>query len=124
MVSEIIKLLTDDTTLKTKLGATTGDTHIYPLYTMNNNECIIYKHVPVSDDGIKTIDRLEITIIASTYAKTLEIEECVKSILLTIGDTPLNTLILEVELNGGGALYDGQRDKVHRILFLNILYRR
>ena len=124
MVSEIISLLSADSTIKTLLGAITGDTRIYPLETKSLNDCIIYKHIPVSDDGIKTIDRLEITIIASTYAKSLQIEDRVKSILLTKGDTPLNTSILEIELNGGGALYDGERNKVHRILFLNILYRR
>lgn len=124
MISEIISKLNNDSILKALIGGTEADTHIYPLYSLSNDDCIIYKHIPVSDDGIKTIDRLEITINTTSYSHSLEIENRVKDLLLTVGDKPFSNSILEIELNGGGALYDGKRDKVQRILFLNILYRR
>lgn len=124
MISEVINILKSDIVLKTLINGTTEDTHIYPLYTMSNEDCIIYKHVPISDDGIKTLDRLELNIISTSYSHTLEIEDRIKDLLLTIGDNQLTSSILDIEVNGGGALYDGKRNKVQRILFLNILYRR
>lgn len=124
MVSEIISILSNDTTLRALIGSTVTDTRIYPLKTMNNYDCIVYKNFPVSDNGVKVQERMEINIIASTYKKALDIAERVNELLLTIGDTPLTSTVLEVELNGGGITYKLETDKVHRILFLDILYRR
>lgn len=124
MVSEIIGKLSNDLILKALIGGTEEDSHIYPLNSFINDDCIVYKHIPVSDDGIKSIDRLEITINTTSYSNSLEIENRIKDLILTVGDKPFSNSILEIELNGGGALYDGKRDKVQRILFFNILYRR
>ena len=124
MVSEIISILSNDTTLRALIGSTITDTRIYPLKTMNNYDCIVYKNFPVSDNGVKVQERMEINIIASTYKKALDIAERVNELLLTIGDTPLTSTVLEVELNGGGINYKLETDKVHRTLFLDILYRR
>lgn len=124
MVSEIVSILSNDTALRALIGSTVGDTRIYPLRSLNNDSCIVYKNFPVSDNGVKVEERMEIEIINSTYAKVLEIEERVKGLLLTIGDTPLTDTILEVELNGGGLVYNYETNKVYRTLFLDILYRR
>jgi len=117
---DILNILKTDNQLISLIGSAAN---IYPMETTYTGECIIYEIVPLSDDRITQHNRLQIHIIAKTMAKAIDIEKRVKQLILTMADTPLTTNILKVILNGGGTLYDGERQKHHRILYFEILSR-
>lgn len=120
MIESIVALLNADTTLKTLLD---GKAAIYPLSTTDLGNCIIYDCTCLTDDKVKRTDRLQLTVIADTLAKGLAIEARLKTLLLTFADSPLNNQILQVEVNGGGSLYDEGRKKNHRIIYFYIISR-
>lgn len=115
---EAIALMLNDDELKKLIGS-----HIYPTQTDYLGDCVIYNFHTIYQDKKVQKCRLQINIIATTTAKTVAIEERIKTILLTLGDGPLTNDILQVELNGGGTLYDGAREKNHRILYFDIIKR-
>ena len=115
---EAIALMLNDDELKKLIGS-----HIYPTQTDHLGDCVIYNFHTIYQDKKVQKCRLQINIIATTTAKTVAIEERIKTILLTLGDSPLTNDILQVELNGGGTLYDGAREKNHRILYFDIIKR-
>ena len=115
---EAITLMLEDTELKKLIGS-----NVYPAPTDCLDDCVLYNfYTEAQSDGAQKV-RLQITIVCSTMEKTLQIEERIKTILLTLGDKPLTTNILQVALNGGGTLYDYAREKHHRILYFDILKR-
>ena len=120
MLESIVAILNADEQLITLLN---GKAAIYPLSTSDLGTCIVYDCHSLSDDKVKRTDRLQLTIIADTLAKSLAIESRVKTLLLTFADLPLNDQILQVEVNGGGSLYDEARKKNHRIIYFNIVSR-
>lgn len=97
-----------------------------PMYresTDDTGECVLYDlHTVEQRDGVQQV-RLQITIIVHTIKKADEIEEIIKSNILTIGDEPLSNDILQVALNGGGNLYDDARQMHHHILYFDIIQR-
>ena len=108
----------EDTELKKMIGS-----NVYPAPTDCLDDCVLYNfYTEAQSDGAQKV-RLQITIVCSTMEKTLQIEERIKTILLTLGDKPLTTNILQVALNGGGTLYDYAREKHHRILYLILQYQ-
>lgn len=119
VINEIITLLDTDKVLNNLLG----DKHIFLAPTNYTGEAIIYSWLPVSSDKIKRLDKLEINVITDTQLKGIQIEQRLKEVLLTLGDTPLVPGIHDVNLNGGGNLYDYERQKNHRILYFYITSR-
>ena len=117
---ELLDILKNDSQLISYIGTAAN---IYPMATSYTGECIVYKLVPLTDDGIKQHNRFEVQIIANTMAKTIDIEKRVKQLILTKADTPLTNNILKVVMNGGGTFYDVERNKHHRQLFFEILSR-
>lgn len=115
---ELIQVMLNDDDLKKLVGS-----NIYPTQTDYLGNCILYSFHTTMSDKITETCRLQITIIAGTTAETVQIEERIKQLLLTLGDNQLTNDILQVELNGGGTLYDNDRRKLHRILYFNILKR-
>lgn len=83
--------------------------------------CITYNWLPVTSDKIKTTDKLEMHIITDTMLDSVPVEARVKELLLTLGDEPLSGEIRNAYLNGGGNLFDEERQKNHRILYFYIL---
>lgn len=116
-ITELIRILKDDKQLASLLGGV----HVYATPCTYKGDCIVYNWVPVRSDKIKTTDKLELHIITSTILDSVAIEARVKELLLTIGDEPLTENIREVFLNGGGNLFDEERQKNHRILYFYIL---
>lgn len=123
MIKQIISLMNADAALMNLIGGTANDTHIYPIQTDYLGDCILYNIYTSALDKCVQQTRLELTIIASTIAKTIQIEQEVEALLLTLGDNPINSTILQVEVNGGGSLYDTARAKNHRIINFTIISR-
>jgi len=86
---------------------------VKPYATDTIEDCILYKLVPVSNDGVKQQDRLEITVISTNLLTAQQMIEKIKCALLTIGDTQFNNDILEISLNGGGSLENVETNTYH-----------
>jgi len=123
MIREAIDILRADGQLLSLIDGNPANYHIYPLNTSYTGDCILYDGMTIAEDKLTATIRLQLTIIADTTAKTLEIEQRVKHLLLTFGDEPLTSNILKVEVNGGGTMYDDARQKHHRILYLQLKTR-
>lgn len=99
------------------------DVTVYATHTDYTGDCVVYEEYPTSSDKVREITRLTVNIIAGSKAKSIEIEDEIKTAVLTLGDNPLSTNVLKAELSGGGNLYDYDRQKHHRTLYFTI-YRR
>lgn len=123
MIKEILNILKADKKLMELINGSAANPHIYPIETDYLGDCLVYDYHTFSADKITEAKRLEIVIIAKTLSKTLEIENELKRLILTLADKPLTTNILRVEINGGGSLYDNERLMNHRILYFDIISR-
>lgn len=123
MIKEILNILKADKKLMALINGTAANPHIYPIETDYLGDCLVYDYHTFSADKITEAKRLEIVIIAKTLSKTLEIENELKRLILTLADKPLTTNILRVEINGGGSLYDNERLMNHRILYFDLISR-
>ena len=123
MIKEILNILKADKKLMALINGTAANPHIYPIETDYLGDCLVYDYRTFSADKITEAKRLEIVIIAKTLSKTLEIENELKRLILTLADKPLTTNILRVEINGGGSLYDNERLMNHRILYFDLISR-
>ena len=123
MIKEILNILKADKKLMELINGSAENPHIYPIETDYLGDCLLYDYHTFSADKITEAKRLEIVIIAKTLSKTLEIENELKRLILTLADKPLTTNILRVEINGGGSLYDNERLMNHRILYFDLISR-
>ena len=123
MIKEILNILKADKKLMELINGSAENPHIYPIETDYLGDCLVYDYHTFSADKITEAKRLEIVIIAKTLSKTLEIENELKRLILTLADKPLTTNILRVEINGGGSLYDNERIMNHRILYFDLISR-
>ena len=123
MIKEILNILKADKKLMELINGSAANPHIYPIETDYLGDCLVYDYHTFSADKITESKRLEIVIIAKTLSKTLEIENELKRLILTLADKPLTTNILRVEINGGGSLYDNERLMNHRILYFDLISR-
>jgi hypothetical protein len=97
---------------------------IYPLAAeQNKTPCIVYTFSPISDNKIVRIDRLEIRVISKSLITLYETDARVRQILLTMGDTPSVTGILQASINGGGQLYNAGTDETHLFTFYTTISR-
>ena len=71
----------------------------------------------LTDGKAVRMDRLEIHISAQSIAELEAIDQAVRHILLTFGDSPLAGDVLQVELNGGGDMEDLGTGTYHRIAY-------
>lgn len=118
-ITKLIQILKNDE----QLAALLGGNHVYATPCTYRGNCITYNWLPVTSDKIKTTDKLEMHIITDTILDSVAVEERVKELLLTLGDEPLSGEIRDVYLNGGGNLFDEERQKNHRILYFYILVK-
>lgn len=123
MITEILGVLRQNNALKSLLGGTTTEDRIYAKHTDYLGKCLIYDDYTTAANKITDNTRLTITIVADKLSEIHTIEKEVKRSILTLADTPLTHKILQVELNGGGSLYDYDRQKHHRTLYFTIISR-
>ncbi len=112
-MDSLYRILLENEPLKEALGATEEDSHIYPFGVDGVKECLIYSISEISNNGVKRIRRLDVTAISKNYAQATMLLYLCQHALLTIGDTPMDTDILKVELNGGGSLYNAETNTYH-----------
>lgn len=115
MIEYINKLLTEDLVLAEVLG----DNAVNLIEGDDVRKQIIFNVIPISSDGIKNLDRLEITIIAFKMDDIELITKRLNNILLTIGDEPKEK-IKECALNGGGLLRNHATNTFHKKLYYNM----
>ncbi len=118
--------LNNDIELNSLLGSTLEDSKIYPLFTRNNDTCIVYTDSIVSGGDIRE-NRLELRIICDDYDKMIEIEKRINK-LLDIKEyeqtfTYENISILKSSLVGGGTLENDATHTIERILLFQIKWK-
>lgn len=119
----LIDIIKNDEVVKEILKSTISNPKIYPYYKNEHIQCILHKFVPLSSDGIKEQNRLELTFIHEDELIAKKLMNRVKELLITVGDNKLNNEILEISLNGGGNLVDYQTNTIQLKAFFNIKNR-
>lgn len=117
MIEEIITLLRTNTNYK-----------YYFNTTANVEDCIVYKYIDNSNDGIKRQSQLELRIIVKgikeSSLKTIEtMSDTINGEILTIGDNELSNRILTVTQNGGGLLVENNTQTTQKIMFFDVKYK-
>ena len=83
------------------------------LYSDKIENQVIYKIVPLTDDGVVRSDRLELNIAVSTLEEAEQADRKIRKALLSPGDLKGNG-VLDIYLNGGGTLLS--EAAVHRLV--------
>ncbi|MCI1959698.1 MAG: hypothetical protein LKJ25_08775 [Clostridia bacterium] len=96
---------------------------IYPFGSTKIENCIVYNFVPLTSDGIKEQNRLEITVISKNMETGLTMLADIKEKLLTFGDEPKTDNILSINLNGGGSLENLETNTFHFKAFFVVTSR-
>lgn len=119
MIIDLLAVLRTNSKLTTLLG---GE-HIYAKHTDYLGNCVIYDDYTTAANKITENTRLTITLVADRLSLVHSLAKEVKDSILTLADGQLTNTILQVELNGGGSLYDYDRQKHHRTLYFTIISR-
>ena len=96
---------------------------IVPKPTKRLDNVIMYEETPNSNDGVKQQLRIQLTVVCDTEEQYAKIYKRICKDLLTPDDRPLTDTIRKIEINGGGSLHDADRQKYHKIIYLNLLTR-
>lgn len=133
MIYAILDRLKNNTTkdgqsIPNLLGATANDSKIYPLNAnINSIPCISYTDVPVSDDGLLKVNRLEVRAIDNDYDHLQEVVKTVSDILIIQENKPgyifQDVNIMSCSQNGGGAIEDIQNNIYEKFIYLQIEWR-
>lgn len=83
------------------------------LYSDTTENQIIYKLIPLTDNGIIRTDRLELNIAVSSLKEAEEADRKIREALLSPGDLKKNG-VLDIYINGGGTLLS--EVAVHRLV--------
>ena len=75
---------------------------VFPISSSLKGEQIIYNIVPLTDDGIKQSNRLELNIIGKTMARAIELDTAIRQALLSIGDLKKNGVLVILDDFGTG----------------------
>lgn len=96
---------------------------VVPKPTKRIDNVIMYEVTPISNDGIKQQRRVQLTTVCDTEEQWDVVYDRICELLVTKDDRPLTDKILSVAVNGGGSLYDTDRNKYHKTIFLIITTR-
>jgi hypothetical protein len=110
MIKEIVSALTSATSLK-----------VYPFYTDELKECIVYEWTPRSDDGSKQTAQLMVRIKTKTMARAESLARNVKTALISLGDSKKNEAWCKQ--NGGGTLKDDTTGFIDYIMYFDLIFR-
>ena len=94
---------------------------VYPFWTDELKECIVYEWTPRSDDGNKQTAQLMVRIKTKTMARAETIAKQVKDALISLGDSRKNEAWCKQ--NGGGTLKDGTTGFIDYIMYFDLIYR-
>lgn len=110
MITDIVSALTSATQLK-----------VYPFWTDELKECIVYEWTPRSDDGSKQSAQLMVRIKTKTMARAEAVAKQVKTVLISLGDEKKNEAWCKQ--NGGGTLKDAATGFIDYIMYFDLIYR-
>lgn len=110
MITQIVDALASATELK-----------VYPFYTENLEECIVYEWTPQSDDGSKAQGRLTVRIKAKNMSYIEQLVKMVKGAMISFADEKRYGAY--IKQNGGGMLKDADTGFVDYILFFDFIYQ-
>ena len=96
---------------------------VNPVFTTKLENQIVYNHYPVSDNGAKSQQRLELRLITKTYSEAESYRKMIIGALVPVGDNILIDGITACELNGGGSLYEGETKTYHTLLYFDYIHR-
>lgn len=110
MITTIVSALKSATSMK-----------VYPFYTDELKECIVYEWTPQSDDGSKQTAQLMVRI-KSKSLETLETKaDLVKGALISLGDSAKNGAWCKQ--NGGGILKNADTGFIDYIMYFDLVFR-
>lgn len=110
MITDIVSALESATSLR-----------VYPFWTDELKECIVYEWTPRSDDGSKQNAQLMIRIKTKSMARAESIAKSVKSALVSLGDEKKNDAWCKQ--NGGGTLKNEATGFIDYIMYFDLVYR-
>ena len=107
----------------TALESATESLKVYPFWTDELKECIVYEWTPRSDDGSRQTAQLTVRVKAKTMAKAEEVAVAVKNALIAIGDgSPVDGLV-SCEQNGGGMLKNADTGFIDYIMYFDLIFK-
>ena len=112
MITDIVSALESATKLK-----------VYPFWTDELKECIVYEWTPLSDDGSKQAAQLMVRIKTKSMADAEEYAIAVKNALIAIGDGSRIEGLRACGHNGGGTLKNDATGFIDYIMYFDLVYR-
>lgn len=112
MIKKIVTALKSATSLK-----------VYPFYTDELKECIVYEWTPLSDNGSKQTAQMMIRIKTKTMERAETLAGLVKGALLVKGDGSGIEGLRACEQNGGGCLKNADTGFVDYIMYFDLIYK-
>ena len=94
---------------------------VYPFWTDELKECIVYEWTPRSDDGSKQNAQLMVRIKTKTMASAESLASAVKTALISLGDEKKNGAWCQQ--NGGGTLKDATTGFIDYIMYFDLVFR-
>lgn len=126
MLEAVLDRLANDSTLSGLLGATEGDSRIYPHSTEGFDPAVVYNDSEVSRGGVNQ-SRLELRVVSQDFALTRSIMMRVIE-LLDVADDETGwwhngVNVLTCRLNGGGALEFDGADVFERFAYFDVKWK-
>ena len=112
MITDIVSALESATSLK-----------VYPFWTDELKECIVYEWTPLSDDGSIQTAQLMIRVKAKTMATAETKARAVKNALVDIGDGGRVSGLTACEQNGGGTLKNEATGFIDYIMYFDLVFK-
>ena len=94
---------------------------VYPFWTDELKECIVYEWTPRSDDGNKQRAQLMIRIKTKTMACAESLATTVKQTLVSLGDEKKNDAWCKQ--NGGGTLKNEATGFIDYIMYFDLVFK-
>ena len=112
MIKEIVSALESATKLK-----------VYPFWTDELKECIVYEWTPLSDDGSKQTAQLMVRIKTKSIGAAESFAVTVKQALISIGDGSQVEGLTACEHNGGGMLKNEDTGFIDYIMYFDLIFK-
>ena len=119
-VKDFVQILKQNATVLQYVGS-----RLYLEETSNIiNDCIVYHPSILLDDGIKEIWRVQVDTITAEPDRGLQIDKACRDSIVTIGDSPLTSVVMQAEVNGGGHLFNYENNRHYTTTYYEILARK
>lgn len=96
---------------------------VFPFWTEELKECIVYSWTPLSDNGSTQTAQLMVRIMANNMANAETYAVAAKQALISIGDGSEVTGLTSCEQNGGGTLKNADTDFIDYIMYFDLVFK-